>query len=504
MSVGGVDPSGNLDESETWDGTNWTEGNNLNTARRDMDGVGITTAGLIVGGYSTAVVAICEAYNGTSWSETDDLNTARMANACVGTSTATLTQGGHPPSDGLAITETYDGSSWTEVGDTNTIHIRHAGSGTTSAATMFGGAVPPGEAKSAQNESWDGTAWTEAADLSVARDNVKGGQAGTLSAGLCFGGLGPPGARAANTEEWNFSSTLAAGAWASGGNLNTGRSHIGGMGINTAAVAVGGSDGPGPSPATNAAEVEEYDGTSWTEVTNMPTATKYVASGGILTAGWYGGGDESGDGTTLSDKCFEYDGTNWTAGGDLTQTKNTGAGTGTQTTALITAGTPNSLNCMLYDGSSWTETADISTSRLNSLACGNSSAAIVVGGYSPPASAYTANTESWNGTSWTEVNNLNVARSEGGRGGNGVAPSDSALFMGAYGVPSPTARHETESWDGTSWSVVANLATGRGSGGGAVSSNTVGLLFGGYMPNTTWLTATEEWTVPQNVKTITD
>ena len=284
-----------------------------------------------------------------------------------------------------------------------------------------------------------------------------------------------------------------AGAWASGGNLNTGRSHIGGMGINTAAVAVGGSDGPGPSPATNAAEVEEYDGTSWTEVTNMPTATKYVASGGILTAGWYGGGDESGGGTTLSDKCFEYDGTNWTAGGDLTQTKNTGAGTGTQTTALITAGTPNSLNCMLYDGSSWTETADISTSRLNSLACGNSSAAIVVGGYSPPASAYTANTESWNGTSWTEVNNLNVARSEGGRGGNGVAPSDSALFMGAYGVPSPTARHETESWDGTSWSVVANLATGRGSGGGAVSSNTVGLLFGGYMPNTTWLTATEEW-----------
>jgi len=297
-----------------------------------------------------------------------------------------------------------------------------------------------------------------------------------------------------------------AGAWSSGGNLNTPRNAIGGIGINTAAVAVGGSDGPGPSPATNAAEVEEYNGTSWTEVTNMPTATKHVMSGGILTAGWYGGGDESGDGTTLSNKCFEYDGTSWTASGNLTEAKNAGCGTGTQTAALITGGAPDptSLNCMLYNGSSWTETANTATSRLNTAACGNSSAAIVMGGYSPADTAYTGKTESWNGTSWTEVNDMNVARSGAGCGGNGVAPSSSALYAGAYGVPSPTARNETESWDGTSWTVVANLATGRALGGAAISSNTVGLLFGGYMPNTSWKNETEEWNgAPVSAKTVT-
>ena len=59
----------------------------------------------------------------------------------------------------------------------------------------------------------------------------------------------------------------------------------------------------------------------------------------------------------------------------------------------------------------------MSTSRGNcSTGLGlSSSAALAAGGsIAPGAPAKTADTESWNGSSWTEVNNLNTARSSAG------------------------------------------------------------------------------------------
>jgi hypothetical protein len=55
-----------------------------------------------------------------------------------------------------------------------------------------------------------------------------------------------------------------------------------------------------------------------------------------------------------------------------------------------------------------------------------------------------ANVESWNGTSWTEVNNVNTARS--GITGSGLQTS--AIISGGSPVP---AGNLVESWDGTSW-----------------------------------------------------
>ena len=58
--------------------------------------------------------------------------------------------------------------------------------------------------------------------------------------------------------------TQVVAAWASGGNLNTGRSALQGGGTQTAAIAAGGS---GPNKALS----EEYDGSSWTEGNNLNT-----------------------------------------------------------------------------------------------------------------------------------------------------------------------------------------------------------------------------------------
>ena len=74
-------------------------------------------------------------------------------------------------------------------------------------------------------------------------------------------------------------------AWTTGGAMNTGRNNAAGMGTATAAWAGGGANSP--TGYTN--KGEEYNGTSWTEVTNLPTATSYFACAGSQTAGLFFG-----------------------------------------------------------------------------------------------------------------------------------------------------------------------------------------------------------------------
>src|SRR5210317_40147 len=62
------------------------------------------------------------------------------------------------------------------------------------------------------------------------------------------------------------------GAWASGGNMNTGRNAIAGAGNQTSALAFGG-DGP-------TAITESWNGTSWTEVNDLNTGRQYFAGTG--------------------------------------------------------------------------------------------------------------------------------------------------------------------------------------------------------------------------------
>ena len=79
-----------------------------------------------------------------------------------------------------------------------------------------------------------------------------------------------------------------------------------------------------------------------------------------------------------------------------------------------------------YNGSSWTELADLNTARSGAGGSGaNNTAALVYGGY--PS---TANTEQWNGSAWTEMNNLNTARGELAGGGIRGGKQDSLFENG--------------------------------------------------------------------------
>ena len=119
-------------DTESYDGSSWTELNNL-SANKSV-GLGTATAALGVG----SGVAV-EQWNGTSWTEINDISSTRNFSGTQGSTTAALIEGGEAPGGSSALTESYNGSTWSEVNDLNTARYGGAGSGTQTAALLVGG-----------------------------------------------------------------------------------------------------------------------------------------------------------------------------------------------------------------------------------------------------------------------------------------------------------------------------------------------------------------------------
>jgi hypothetical protein len=89
-----VETTGKSAITEEYDGSAWTAGGNLGTARRQLAGAGTQTAGLGFGGLVTTSVANTEEYDGTTWTAGGNLNTARYYLGGAGIQTAGLAFGG--------------------------------------------------------------------------------------------------------------------------------------------------------------------------------------------------------------------------------------------------------------------------------------------------------------------------------------------------------------------------------------------------------------------------
>ena len=247
------------------------------------------------GGNGPSITGKTETYDGTSYTEVNDLNTARQQLAGTGTQTSALAFGGETPAVGarLGNTEAWNGTNWAEVNDMNTARNELAGSGTDNTDSLaFGGNVPPA---STVTELWNGSVWTEVNDLSMPRE--KEGGEGNTTAGLAFGGSNVAVAGISFTEEWN--ANFAYGVWATGANLNTARIHIQGAGTTTSSIAIGGETSPG---SVRVGLTELYNGTAWAEVNDLNTA-RYGAgtSGANNTAALAFGGNVPGGNSVLTE-----------------------------------------------------------------------------------------------------------------------------------------------------------------------------------------------------------
>jgi len=145
-----------------------------------------------------------ETWDGTNWTETSEINTGRNGGAQSGNSnTSAIYFAGEIPGTGNQTkAEQWDGSSWTEVGDLNTATQRLAGAGpgnASNSALAIGGGPP----NTAKTEFWNGSSWTEVADLATAKHQL-GGSGSSVSA-LAFGGETPPSSLVNTTEEFTAS-----------------------------------------------------------------------------------------------------------------------------------------------------------------------------------------------------------------------------------------------------------------------------------------------------------
>ena len=98
----------------------------------------------------------------------------------------------------------------------------------------------------------------------------------------------------------------------------------------------------------------------------------------------------------------------------------------------------------------WASGNNANVTRAAMSGTGTLTAGLITGGGPAPQKT---ETEEYDGTSWTEVADLNRGRENAGCTG----PQSAAMLTAGYGPPPPGYNTEVETWDGTSWTEVNNL-----------------------------------------------
>ena len=523
IGTGGYSPGGDSALTESWNGSAWTEVGDLNTGRPNIQNAnaGVSTAGLVWGGYNppgtpTNSRTITESWNGTSWTEVNDLNTNRYDTGGNGTQTDAITVFGTTGAGFVPSGETWNGTSWTTVASGNTVRTGNALTGNSTSALTFSGAAP---SYVGLTEYYNGSSWTELADLTTGRNLGTSSQAGTTSETLLAGGRDSP-TRISVTEEWTLAPTfqqinlgqvyynstsnsfkvtqqsIPVGTWGSGGNLPA-PMYIGtSCGTsNTSGMAMTGFSDPG---ITYSSAAYQYDGASWTTVASLNTGKNNASSAknSPITTTLNYAGDGPG---TYSATNESWNNTSWTEEADLNVSGNAATGFGVSSTSAGRAGGQSSVTppagphftgTEIWNGTSWTEVSDLAASRRYAGGVGTVTAALFIGGDTDnpafPGGRYTARVESWNGTSWTEIADLNTGRYSLGTSGT----QTSAL---AFGGGTPANTTATEFWNGTSWTELNDMATARRGGTGNGSSTSALSVAGESPASPPFIATTEEW-----------
>ena len=422
------------------------------------------------------------------WGSGGDLNTGGQGRSSAGTQPSNIVFGG--AASPFTAVEEYNGSSWTETTEINTGKIYAFGFGANAeSALMSGGYTSPSGPFFTNTETWNGSSWTEVNEMNAARGD--GGSFGVVPGGIAAGGYStPPTTTHDDVESWNGTS------WSdSAAELNQARYYGGGVGYtSTAGLIIGGKE---PSLSD---KVESWNGSSWTEIAEINTARERVGGSGSSTAGLvYGGGPSA---SALTE---DWNGTAWTEVNDMATARyglaSSPSGTsavalasgGYSTTALAnteewtfsglqptdpSAGYVDAITGDFYYNSStgqfktvntggapigtWSSGDNLNEARYVGAGNGIKTAALGIAGGGAPG--ITTNTEQYNGSAWTEIANVNTGRANAG----GAGTTTAGLF---YGGGTPTANASNESWNGTAWTEVADLnAAVRYLGGSGTST----------------------------------
>ena len=260
----------------------WSTGGNLNTARYfAQNGAGTQTTALVFGGQTPTSTAITESYNGSAWTEVNDLNTVRFGTGAGGTQTSALLAGGQAPSPvNSTSSESWNGTSWTATPSLNLGRQYLAGAiDVNTAGIVFGGLIAPGFTNArAETELWNGSVWAEVNDLNTARRSLPG--VGSSIAGLAMGGYNTAATAVANTESYNGT------CWAEVADQST----VGGASFGTQSSAL----------KNNGTTTEIWNGTSWSTTTSASSPASNRSGVGTSSLGLLAGGETGGAATVAT------------------------------------------------------------------------------------------------------------------------------------------------------------------------------------------------------------
>lgn len=273
--------TGNLRLANTTLSGTWSAANACNTGRRFFQGCGSQTNGIMAGGFApgapSPVFNNTEEFDGTNFTNGGDLGAATYGGTMFGPGTATVFAGGGDNVTPLTTTQHYNGTSWSSPGNNLPNGRQQAGGcGTQAAGVLFGGNQP--SANMTATLEYNGT-WTAVpGTLNVGRRSLNGTGTGTQTDCITAGGNGASG-YTNSSEEYNGT------IWTATPNINTARDQMmmNAEGTTTSAIVAGGS---APGVAT-----EIYDGSAWTTTGSLSAIKRQGGSGGTGTAMWVAAGD---------------------------------------------------------------------------------------------------------------------------------------------------------------------------------------------------------------------
>ena len=481
LFVGGEAAPGNSALVEEYNGSTWSEETNIPTSDRGWGSFGLQGAGVMVGG-ATAPTSKCQEYDGSNWTAGGSLNDGRrLSGMGCGTLTAGLVAGGDPNSN---KTETYNGTAWATGNTLNTGRQQGKMSGPQTLGLVWGGETP---SLTTATEKFDGTSWTtSSATLATAVKNNAGNKDNTsgTSALNVYGNI--PG-DTYHAEEYNSTTTVyTPAAYSALPNTPNSRNAEGAgskNGSTTAAMNWCGGQ-PGPTGFTNTSV--EWNGSAWSATPNYPQTARHVGGTGVEPAALGVAGFDS-EGSNI-DTVNEFDGSSWTGGGGYPLAQYSVATAGTQTAAITSGGGSNTTTSNDYNGSSWTGNPAMSSGRSFAGNAGTQTALIAMGGSNQPA----GECEEFNGSSWTSGGNLasGYVSESTSTGGTQTA----GMMCGANKSPGGSAGSAgyLQTYDGTSWITGASLGTAR-NGASVSGTTTAHMIATGYGPST-YSNSAEEFT----------
>ena len=274
-----------------------------------------------------------------------------------------------------------------------------------------------------------------------------------------------------NTTSDTFKSVLTQEAWVASNKMNTPRATMAGGGVRTSAI-ISGKHGANPSDASLA---ESYNGTGWSNLTNVPAPRGYASGTGSDSEEYVQAGGGYPSKTT---DVYDWDGSSWTSGTAIPTATIEAGMCGPAADAFFFGGNNGLTTSYERSGGSWTSGGTMAAGVYAPSAVGTQTAAISMGGVKYPG-GYQNDNQSYDGTSWTALTDLPAVR--GYAGGAGVQ----TLAMVIAGEGPPTYSSNLE-WNGSSWTTLASLATARNTlAKGATTTDTAIAPPGNQTPATT-------------------